>query len=248
MKSPTAAVLVIGNEILSGRTEDLNLNVIAKRLFGLGIALREARVVPDVEAEIVEAVNALRARYTYVFTTGGIGPTHDDITVASVATAFGAPVVESAEARARLESYYGAGNLNPARLRMALVPEGAALIDNSVSGAPGIKIGNVFLLAGVPSIMEAMLAAALGELQTGPRIHVASLHCFVAESLIADDLADVAKRFADLDIGSYPAFRNAQIGLTLVVRGTDAARVAEGAAAIAELIKARGEEPSVVKD
>ena len=154
----TAGLLVIGNEILSGRTQDANIAFLGHRLNEIGVRLAEVRVVPDIEADIVAAVNALRARFDYVFTTGGIGPTHDDITAAAIAKAFGVPLIQNPEARARLEGNYRAGDLNEARLRMANTPEGAALIDNPVSRAPGFRLENVFVLAGVPVILQAMVA------------------------------------------------------------------------------------------
>ena len=245
-RAPTAALLIIGNEILSGRTQDSNLNVLARKLGALGIKLVEARVVPDEEAAIVAAVNALRERATYVFTTGGIGPTHDDITVASIAKAFNVPVVEDAEARARLTAYYTFEKLNPARLRMALVPQGASLIDNPVSTAPGFHLGNVYALAGVPSVMEAMLDSLLADLKHGPALHTTTISCAVPESMIADGLAAIATRFPQLDIGSYPTFRPGKIGLALVTRGTDKPAVTAATADICALVMAQGGEPTVV--
>jgi molybdenum cofactor synthesis domain-containing protein len=223
MKNPTAAVLVIGNEILTGRTQDTNVNAIAKRLLPLGIVLSEVRVVPDIEAEIVAAVNALRGRYDYVLTTGGIGPTHDDITAASMAVAFNRPLIVDPTAHARLLSYYGAENLNDARLRMARMPEGSTLIDNPVSTAPGFQIENVSVMAGVPNIMQAMMDYVAARLKTGPSLLSRTINCFAAESLLADRLAVIAQEYPDCDIGSYPWFRMGQYGLSLVVRGTDTA-------------------------
>ena len=225
--TPTAAVLIIGNEILSGRTQDSNLAHIAKKLGAIGIRMSEVRVVPDIESEIISAVDALRARYTYVFTTGGIGPTHDDITTDCIAKAFGAEVVEHPEARARLVAYYADKNavLNAARLRMARIPVGAALIDNGVSGAPGFRIENVFVMAGVPDIMKAMLETVLPKLQHGPTYVSKSVSGFVAESLIADGLAAVAARYPQIDIGSYPWQRDGRWGTALVARGTDQSAV-----------------------
>ncbi|MGQ9369590.1 competence/damage-inducible protein A [Azospirillum sp. ST 5-10] len=219
--SPTAAVLIIGNEILSGRTKDANLPYLAETLGGIGVRVREARVVPDVEEEIVVAVNACRARYTYVFTTGGIGPTHDDITSASVAKAFGVPLERNAEAVARLERHYATGALNAARLRMADVPAGAVLVDNPISQAPGFRIGNVFVLAGVPNIMQAMVDGLLPRLKGGPPIHARTVSCELAEGRIAADLAALQERNPDVEIGSYPYFRNGFFGVSLVLRGTD---------------------------
>lgn len=235
--NPTAAVLIIGNEILTGKTQDVNLNAIALRLLPLGIRLAEARVVADEEPDIIAAVNALRAAYDYVFTTGGIGPTHDDITAASVAKAFGRAVVENAEARARLLGYYGAEKLTPARLRMALMPQGSVLINNPVSAAPGFQVENVFVLAGVPDIMRAMFEDCVARLQAGPAYQSRTINGLVAESLIAEQLGMIAQRYADCSIGSYPWFRLGQYGLSLVVRGTDGARLDAAAADILTLAR-----------
>ncbi|MGB4101324.1 MAG: competence/damage-inducible protein A [Alphaproteobacteria bacterium] len=225
MTNPTAAILIIGNEILSGRTQDANINAIAVRLLPLGIRLAEVRVVPDIEAEIVAAVNALRARYDYLFTTGGIGPTHDDITATSVAAAFGKPVIVDPVARERLLAYYGTEKINTARLRMARVPEGATLITNPISAAPGFQIANVYVMAGVPEVMRAMLDEVAARLRTGPAFLSRTVQCVVAESLIADELADLAAAYDDCDIGSYPWFRQGKYGVALVARGTDPARL-----------------------
>ncbi len=225
MTNPTAAILIIGNEILSGRTQDANINAIAVRLLPLGIRLAEVRVVPDIEAEIVAAVNALRVRYDYLFTTGGIGPTHDDITATSVAAAFGKPVIVDPVARERLLAYYGTEKINTARLRMARVPEGATLITNPISAAPGFQIANVYVMAGVPEVMRAMLDEVAARLRTGPAFLSRTVQCVVAESLIADELADLAAAYDDCDIGSYPWFRQGKYGVALVARGTDPARL-----------------------
>jgi len=219
--SPTASVLIIGNEILSGRTQDINLAHIAKRLGTIGVRLAEARVISDNEAEIVAAVNALRARYTYVFTTGGIGPTHDDITTDCIAKAFGVAVSEHPEARARLIAHYTKTPVTPARLRMARIPEGAALIDNTVSAAPGFRLENVYVMAGVPNIMQAMLEAIIPTLAHGMAYISKSVSGFVPESLIAEGLAAIAARYPQLDIGSYPWEREGRWGTALVARGTD---------------------------
>lgn len=235
MTNPTAAVLIIGNEILSGRTRDGNLNEIAQRLQPLGIRLAEARMVPDITAAIVAAVNALRSAYDYVFTTGGIGPTHDDITAASIAEAFGRPLVQHPEAREKLLAYYGADKLTEARLRMARVPEGATLINNPVSAAPGFKIENVFVLAGVPDIMRAMLAECTASLKNGAAYESRTINCLAPESLLAEALGTIAASFADCDIGSYPWFRSGQYGLALVIRGTDPARLDLAAYAVLAL-------------
>jgi molybdopterin-biosynthesis enzyme MoeA-like protein len=243
--TPTAAVLIIGNEILSGRTSDVNLNAIALKLMPLGINLTEARIVRDVESEIVEAVNALRARVTYLFTTGGIGPTHDDITAASVARAFSLPLVEHPEAKERIVNYYTGDNLNDERLRMAAMPQGAVLIDNPVSVIPGFQIGNVFVLAGVPDVMTAMLDIVVSRLERGPAIHVATINCRITEGLLAHELAEVAARYPELDIGSYPSFRLGQVGVAIVVRGTNAALVRNGVDDIIALIARHNGNPEL---
>ena len=225
----TAALVVIGDEILSGRTHDKNIAQVASWLQVQGIRLAEVRVVPDVEERIVEAVDALRARNDYLFTTGGIGPTHDDITVDAVARALGVPVIVHPDARAMLEKYYtGRGQaLTEARLRMARTPEGAALIPNRMSGAPGIRIGNLFLMAGVPHITAGMLDALTGTLEGGAPLIAETIGCWTAESEVADILRQVEKDFADepggIQIGSYPFFRDGRVGANFVVRSTDGA-------------------------
>ena len=243
--SPTAAILIIGNEILSGRTPDANLNYVAKKLSSIGVKLVEARVVPDLEDDIVRAINELRARYTYVFTTGGIGPTHDDITAASVAKAFGVLLIDHPEARARLMAYYTEANINPARLRMAMTPQGAELIDNPISSAPGFRVENVYVLAGVPNIMQAMMDHIAATLRHGPAIHSVAISGTVAESLIAEELTAIAARFPQTDIGSYPWFRLGQYGTSLVVRGTDKAAVQAAADAIFAMVEKRGGKPEI---
>ena len=244
-QNPTAAVLIIGNEILSGRTQDSNLSVIAKKLGAIGVRLREARVVADIEGEIVEAVNGLRSRYTYVITTGGIGPTHDDITAASIAKAFAVPLIEHPEARAALAAYYVTpDNLTEARLRMARTPQGASLIPNPVSSAPGFRVENVYVLAGVPAVMQAMMEAVASMLKHGPALQSLGVAGYVAESKIADGLAAIAARYPALDIGSYPWFRDGRYGTTLVTRGTDKAFVKAAADEIFALVAAAGGDPA----
>jgi molybdenum cofactor synthesis domain-containing protein len=244
---PTAAGLIIGNEILSGRTQDLNLNVIAKRLAEIGVPLKEARVVSDVEAQIVAALNDLRGRYTYVITTGGIGPTHDDITVDAVAAAFGVPVVEHPQARFLLASHFGEENLTPARLRMARVPVGATLIENPVSAAPGFRIDNVYVLAGVPVVMRSMLDGVVASLRRGPKIQSLTVFGFIAESVIADDLRALAARVPSVDIGSYPWIREERFGTSLVARGTDAKTVRQVADELLALMKSKGVEATLME-
>lgn len=244
-QNPTAAVLIIGNEILSGRTQDGNLNYIAKKLVSVGIKLCEARIIPDTEVEIVASVNELRARYTYLFTTGGIGATHDDITAESVAKAFGVPFGENTEARSILEKHYTAANLNAARLRMARMPAGSTLIDNPVSAAPGIQIGNVYIMAGVPNIMQAMLDGLLAKLKHGTAIHSVSVSGSVAENVLADELTVIAERYPTLDIGSYPWFRVGKWGTALVVRGTDQGSIRKAADELTVLVSKHDDKPEI---
>ena len=218
----TAGLVVIGDEILSGRTHDKNIAQIASWLQVQGIRLSEVRVVPDVIERIVEAVNALREGYDYLFTTGGIGPTHDDITVDAVAAALGVEVVIHPDARAILEKYYAdkPGGLNEARLRMARVPEGAELIPNRMSGAPGIKLGNIHLMAGVPHITAGMLDALTGTLEGGLPLLAETIGCWTPESEVADILRQVETAHENCQIGSYPFFREGRVGANFVVRST----------------------------
>lgn len=231
LPAPTAAVLIIGDEILSGRTRDSNLNALARFLAPLGVDLMEARVVGDRQDQIVAALNALRAAHDYVFTTGGIGPTHDDITADAVGAAFGAPVREHPEALAILERRYAPGDFNAARRRMARVPEGGVLIANPVSGAPGFQIDNVFVMAGVPKIMEAMLDDVAPRLRTGAPVHSRTLRIVgVGEGAVADILRAAAEARPHLSFGSYPFGFSAgrspsEIGTQLVIRGRDATEV-----------------------
>ncbi len=218
----TAALLVIGDEILSGRTQDRNIAQVALWLNLQGIRLAEVRVVPDVTAAIGEAVTALAGRNDYLFTTGGIGPTHDDITVDAIAAALGRAVVVHPRARAVLEEYYTSrGGLSDARLRMARVPEGAELIDNRMSGAPGIRIGNILILAGVPHIAGMMLDALSGTLEGGRPLIARTLGCWVAESEVADVLRETERAHAGCQIGSYPFFREGRVGANFVIRSVD---------------------------
>ena len=218
----TAALVVIGDEILSGRTQDKNIGQVASWLGVQGIRLMEVRVVPDDMTAIGEAVNALRLAHDYLFTTGGIGPTHDDISVDAVAAALGVPVVVHLEAKRILEDYYATrGGLNPGRLRMARVPEGADLIPNRMSGAPGIRIGNVHMMAGVPHIAAQMLDALTGTLEGGAPLISETLGMWGAESEVADILREVERAHPGCQIGSYPFFREGRTGANFVVRSTD---------------------------
>ena len=235
--SVTAALLVIGDEILSGRTKDKNIGYIAEYLTGIGIDLREVRIVPDEEAEIVAAVNALRTRYTYLFTTGGIGPTHDDITADSIARAFGVPIGIDERARAMMLERYRPEDLNEARLRMARIPAGADLIENPISRAPGFRLDNVIVMAGVPAIMQAMLDNVAPTLATGARMVVRTVEAeSLPEGLYAGGLAEVAKAHGGVSIGSYPSFTSAGFRNQIVVRGKDEAAVEAALASVRGLL------------
>jgi molybdenum cofactor synthesis domain-containing protein len=239
----TACVLIIGNEILSGRTQDANLAFLAQGLNEAGIRLREARVIPDDPAAIVVAVNEVRAKFDYVFTTGGIGPTHDDITAQCIADAFGVKLILHPDAKRLLEGHYPTGALNEARLRMAMMPEGAVLLPNPISRAPGFRVENVFVLAGVPQIMQATFSELRHRLRGGARMLSRSVSCTLGEGTIAKDLAALQDRYGDLEIGSYPYFRRSDFGVTLVVRGTERGRIAAAIEELKALIRALGGDP-----
>jgi len=243
MPSPdivTAAVLVIGDEILSGRTKDKNIGYIADYLTALGIDLREVRVVPDVEDEIVGALNALRTRYSYVFTTGGIGPTHDDITADCVAKAFGIPLLFHPQAVALLKERLAkmGGELNEARMRMTRIPEGAALVNNKVSGAPGFWIGNVIVMAGIPSVMQAMLDDVGPKLKGGTRLLSETIRADAKEGDVGTELGEIAKANPDTIIGSYP-FLDDKLGPNthIVVRSRDPQKLAQVKGAVEDMLK-----------
>jgi molybdenum cofactor synthesis domain-containing protein len=252
----TAAVLVIGDEILSGRTQDTNLAAIARFLAPFGIDVAEARFVADVEAEIVAAVHALRTRYDYVFTTGGIGPTHDDITADAIGAAFGLPVEHHPEAMALLAARYAPSDFNERRQRMARVPKGAKLVKNSVSTAPGFQVENVFVMAGVPKIMQAMLEDIAPRLARGVPVISRSLSVPLPEGGIAEALAGIQRRYPEVAIGSYPFFPEAapggerpqrMVGTALVARGREAAKVDAAMAEIRELALNQGVAPESLK-
>ncbi len=235
----TAAVLVIGDEILSGRTKDRNLGYIAEYLARIGVDVREARVVPDVDDEIVAALNALRARYDYVVTTGGIGPTHDDITADAVARAFGVSIGEDPRVIALMMERYLPADLTPARRRMARIPAGAELIDNPISKAPGFRIGNVFVLAGVPSVMQAMLDFAVRSMKTGAVMLVETVEAGPApEGRYGDPLSAIAAAHPTVSIGSYPSFKDGRFNNQIVVRGKDDGAVAAARRAVEEMLAA----------
>lgn len=227
MTNPTAAILVIGDEILSGRTRDSNLHFLAGELTRIGISLREARIVADIHPEIVAALRVLSAKYAHVFTSGGIGPTHDDITADAVAEAMGAKIGHRADAMALLQAHYDRSGLpfNEARQRMARIPDGASLIDNPVSTAPGFTLGNVHVMAGVPKIFEAMVASVLPKLTGGPPLLSQTLRVDRGEGEIAGPFGTLALEFPDLSMGSYPFIQNGAHGTNLVIRGTDPGRL-----------------------
>ncbi len=236
MANPTAAMLVIGDEILSGRTQDTNSNHLAKTLTEIGIDLCEVRVVGDDPAQIITAVNALRNQFDHVFTSGGIGPTHDDITADSIAKAFGVGIDIREDARAILASHYAnPADLNKMRLRMARIPDGASLIDNPVSKAPGFLIGNVFVMAGVPAVFHAMLASILPTLAGGTPLLSISVRVEKPEGSVAAALAEIATQHPDVSIGSYPFIQNGVFGCNLVARSTDKALLKIIAAKLAEI-------------
>lgn len=234
----TAALLVIGDEILSGRTKDVNIGATADFCTDLGIELQEVRVVSDETDDIVAAVNALRARYTYVFTTGGIGPTHDDITADAIAKAFGVALPINPEARAMLETRWKqtGTEVNEARLRMARIPEGATLIVNSVSAAPGFRIGNVHVMAGVPIIMRAMLEALVPTLKGGKKILSVTIKAAVGEGTIGGPLGVLQEQYPDVKMGSYPQMGNDRIMTELVLRSSDIARLEEAAGKVRAMV------------
>lgn len=239
----TASFLVIGDEILSGRTIDKNINFLACKLAEIGINLREVRVVPDIEEEIIEAVNILRKKFDYIFTSGGIGPTHDDITSFSIAKAFGDKLIQNEEATEILIKYYGEENVNEARLKMAFVPSKAKLLDNPVSSAPGFRIENVFVMAGVPKIFQAMFEAAKKELIGGKKTKSKEIKISLTESIIAKDFSDLQKIFPQVIMGSYP-FEN---GTSLVFRSTDYEALENSINKMIEILE-RIKTNSIIKD
>lgn len=243
----TACVLIIGNEILSGRTQDVNLNHIALTIGRWGIQVREARVVPDVEEAIVDAVNYARTTYDYVFTTGGIGPTHDDITADCIARAFGVPIVINETIAELIRQRPAPPDVMEARMRMARVPEGAQLIDNATGGPPGFRVDNVYVMAGIPGVMQAMLASLDGKLKRGPVVRSRSVTAFLGESQIAGALREIQDRYPDVDLGSYPFFKKDRYGTSLVMRGTDESLLDQMLEAVKQAIIAAGETPQDIQ-
>lgn len=244
-RSVTACVLMIGDEILSGRTRDANLSHIAKQLNEVGIQVREARVIPDIEDKIVAVLNEARADYDYVFTTGGIGPTHDDITADSVAKAFGVGIDYNPEAMELLSAHYKetGGEFTEARMRMARIPFGATLIANPVSKAPGFQMGNVFVLAGVPMVMQVMLDNLMDRLEGGAKMLSRTVSAAVGEGQLAAPLKELQGRFPEVNLGSYPYFRERQFGVSLVARGTDSELLDRIEGELKAMIRALGAEP-----
>lgn len=242
-----AALIIIGNEILSGRTQDANTGWIGLALNECGVALAEVRIVRDIEAEIVAAVNDLRARYAYVFTTGGIGPTHDDITAQSIAAAFGVKLELNQAAYQMLLNYYGdEREITASRKKMAMVPAGAVLIDNPVSGAAGFRLDNVYVFAGVPRIMQAMFDSIRTDLHGGAPVLSSTIACDLAESTVADDLAAIQKNWPQVDIGSYPNYRGGILGLSVVIRTTDANALHSASHDVIAMITRLGGEPKAI--
>jgi molybdenum cofactor synthesis domain-containing protein len=243
-KNPTACLLVIGNEVLSGRTQDANIRFLATELGKLGIPMREVRIIPDVAETIISTVNDVRARFDYVFTTGGIGPTHDDITSECMAAAFGVPWEPHPEVFARMQAFYKPGEFNAARQRMATMPRGAGLIESGYSLAPGFQIGNVYVMAGVPRVMQSMFEWLAPRLQGGARIESRAVHVVgLPEGVIAEGLAAVQARYPDLDLGSYPFYRTGGNGIALVAKGPDGSAAERAIAEVTELIRSLGKEP-----
>ncbi|NOX94218.1 MAG: competence/damage-inducible protein A [Alphaproteobacteria bacterium] len=241
----TAAILTIGDELLSGRTRDANMHYLSGWLTERGVALKEARFVGDDQKDIVEALNALRAKFDYVFTSGGIGPTHDDITVDAIAVALGVPVIEHPKAIAMIKAWYSARGeeVTPARARMARTPQGAKLIDNPVSGAPGVMVDNVFVMAGVPRIFQGMLHAVEGEIERGAKLHSrAVMAAGLPESQIADQLRDIQSALKGVTLGSYPIDGDEK-GVTIVARSETPATAEAAIVAVSAAMRALGHEP-----
>lgn len=243
-QNPTACLLVIGNEVLSGRTQDANIRHLAVELGKLGIPLREVRVIPDVPETIIGTVNEVRPKFDYIFTTGGIGPTHDDITSECIAAAFGVPWEPHPEAFARMQAFYKPGEFNAARQRMATMPRGASLIESGINTAPGFQMGNVYVMAGVPRVMQSMFEWLGPRLQGGRPIASRAVHAIgLPEGTIAEGLEAVQKRYPDLDLGSYPFYRPTGNGVALVAKGPDAAAAEAAIAEVTALITSFGKTP-----
>lgn len=244
---PTAALIIIGNEILSGRTQDANTQWIADKMTQNGIRLMEVRVVPDIEDSIIKAVRDVKGTVDYLFTTGGIGPTHDDITAQSMARAFNKNLIVHPEARQMLLDYYGSEEqLTAPRMKMAMVPDGAALISNAVSAAPGFIVENVYVMAGVPRIMQAMLDEIIVNLRTGDPILSNTVTCDLGESMIAHDLEQIQNKYPSVEVGSYPHYRSGILGLSLVLRSTENDALHESTGKVIAMIRKHGGEPRAI--
>lgn len=244
----TTALIIVGNEILSGKTRDANTPWIAQQLAARGLRLSEVRIVADIDSEIITTINVLRAKYDFVFTTGGIGPTHDDITSECVSRAFDLPHVINAEAKRRLQAYYdGRGiELNAARLRMATLPEGASLLDNPISAAPGFRIGNVFVMAGIPAVMQEMWKMVEPQLPVGAAVQSRSVNCSLGEGDLAADLSAIQKNYPDIDIGSYPVSGDKGFSVSLVLTGSDETHLEAATAEVNAMVvklSAKGKNP-----
>jgi len=235
----TAAIVIIGNEILSGKTQDLNVQFIATELSNLGIRLKEVRVVADIEADIIEAVNALRAKYTYIFTTGGIGPTHDDITSQTIAKAFADEYTLNEKAKEKIEQYLIAQKreIRPDHLRMAYMPKSAEILLNHETGAPGFKIGNVFVMAGIPYIMQSIFQEAKKFLKSGKPIISKSIEAYISEGAIAQQFSDLQDKYPEIEMGSYPFKTGERWGTSLVLRGDNAELIDKLMLALEDIIK-----------
>jgi molybdenum cofactor synthesis domain-containing protein len=243
----TAGLVIIGNEILSGRTQDANTSWLAGALTNMGLAMFHVRVVPDVEGEIIAAVQEVSKKVDYVFTTGGIGPTHDDITAESIAKAFGAPLELNEEAYQVLVRHYGSEQeVTPPRKKMAMIPKGASLIANPVSGAPGFQIGNVFVMAGVPKIMQAMFDDVRTKLKRGKTVLSNTVTCSMGESKVAQDLSDIQARYPQVSVGSYPNYRGGSLGLALVLRSSDKALLDAATQEVVDMIVRLGGTPGAI--
>lgn len=238
-----AALIIIGNEILAGRTQDSNTQWIASKLTDYGIVLGEVRTIPDQKEMIIKTVNDLRQNFDYVFSTGGIGPTHDDITADCIADAFGVEMVRNDEAFKMLEEHYGLEELTPPRAKMSMIPEGASLIPNPVTAAPGFVIENVYVMAGVPRIMHAMLDHVLGVVKAGKPILSNTVACSLPESAIASDLEVLQANYPEIILGSYPHYRGGVLGLSLVLRGTNPSKLESATDELIRLIESHGDEP-----
>lgn len=239
----SAGLVIVGNEILSGRTQDTNTQWVAEKLTARGIMLSEVRIIPDVEDEIVGALRDVKDKYDYIFTTGGIGPTHDDITAECVAKAFGLELEQNDEAFRMLEEHYGVENLDEARLKMARVPVGSKLIPNPVSSAPGFVVENVHVMAGVPRIMQAMLDHILSTIEAGHPILSNTVACSLQESVVASDLSQLQEDFPSLTVGSYPHYRGGVLGLSIVIRGTNQDILEDATKKLVKIIEGHGDEP-----